>query len=160
MSQVTTGELITLAPGEGQSVWFLDTLMTIKVEATQTGGAYMAVECLLAPGFGPPPHIHHRDDEAFYILEGNLSGFCGDRRWQGGPGTFIFMPRGILHGFRVEGGTPARVLQLGNGSGFERFIAEAGESARALTLPPSPGPEAIQRMLATASKYDIEILPS
>jgi mannose-6-phosphate isomerase-like protein (cupin superfamily) len=154
-----TGEAYTLAPGEGQSVWFLDTLMTIKAGAARTDGAYMVVECLLPPGFGPPPHRHHRDDEAFYILEGELSGFCGEREWRGGPGTFVFLPRGLPHGFRVEGETPARVLQLGNGSGFERFIAEAGVPAQALTLPPPPGPDEIGRMLATAPKYDIEILP-
>lgn len=159
MSAATTDAAYTLAPGEGQAVWFLGTLMTVKAEAARTDGAYMVVECLLAPGFGPPPHLHHRDDEAFYILEGELSGFCGDREWQGGPGTFVFLPRGLQHGFRVEGETPARVLQLGNGSEFERFIAEAGVPAQAPTLPPPPGPDEIGRMLATAPKYDIEILP-
>ncbi len=159
MSEVTTGAFTTLPPGEGQAVWFLDTLMTVKVGAAQTAGAYMVVECLLAPGFGPPPHIHHQDDEAFYVLEGELSGFCGERTWRGGPGTFVLLPRGIPHGFRVEGDTPARVLQLGNGSGFERFIVEAGAPAPAPTLPPPPGSDAIARMLATAPKYGIEILP-
>lgn len=149
----------TLEPDEGQAVWFLDTLMTVKVDAAATSGAYTLVECLLSPGFGPPPHIHHADDEAFYILEGELSGIIGDRAWRGGPGSFIFMPRGISHTFRVESPTPARVLQLGNGSGFERFVAEAGQPADARTLPPSPPtPADVERMLVTAPKYDIEIL--
>ena len=149
----------SLGPDEGQAVWFLDTLMTVKVDAASTGGAYMLVECLLTPGFGPPPHIHHADDEAFYIIEGELSGFVGDHTWHGGPGSFIFMPRGIPHTFKVESETPARVLQLGNGSGFERFITEAGEPAQAPTLPPNPpGPAEIGRMLTTAPKYDIEML--
>lgn len=149
----------SLADGEGDAVWFLGTLMTVKVDAAKTDGAYMLIECLLAPGFGPPPHIHHADDEAFYILEGELSGSCGDHTWRGGPGSFIFMPRGIPHTFKVESPTPARVLQLGNGSGFERFVTEAGVPAQALTLPPAPpGPTEITRMLATAPKYEIEIL--
>jgi quercetin dioxygenase-like cupin family protein len=149
----------SLGPDEGDAVWFLDTLMTVKVDAASTSGAYMLVECLLAPGFGPPPHIHHADDEAFYIIEGELSGFCGDHNWRGGPGSFIFMPRGIPHTFTVESSTPARVLQLGNGSGFERFITEAGDPAVARTLPPNPpGPAEIGRMLATAPKYGIEML--
>ena len=159
MSTDTTVTPYMLEPGEGQAVWFLGTLMNVKVDATRTDGAYTVVECLLAPGFGPPPHIHSRDDEAFYILEGELSGFVGEQTWRGGPGTFVFMPRGLPHAFRVDSATPARVLQLGNGSGFERFIAEAGEPAPALTLPPPPGPAEIERMLATAPKYDIEILP-
>jgi mannose-6-phosphate isomerase-like protein (cupin superfamily) len=133
--------------------------MTVKVGAAETAGAYMVVECLLAPGFGPPPHIHHRDDEAFYILDGELSGFCGDQIWRGGPGTFVFMPRGLPHSFRVESNTPARILQFGNGSGFERFVTEAGEPAIGPDLPAPPGPEAIGRMLATAPKYGIEIVP-
>lgn len=159
MSGFGVGEFTVLGPGEGQAVWFLDTLMTIKAGAAQTAGAYMAVECLLAPGFGPPPHIHHQDDEAFYILEGELSGFCGERTWRGGQGAFVFMPRGIPHGFRVEGDSPARVLQLGNGSGFERFIAEAGVPARTPGLPPPAGPAEIARMLAAAPEYAIDILP-
>lgn len=159
MCGTVTGEFTVLAPGEGQAVWFLGTLMTVKAGAAQTAGAYMVVECLLAPGFGPPPHIHRQDDEAFYILAGELSGFCGERTWRGGPGAFVFLPRGIPHGFRVEGDTPARVLQLGNGSGFERFIAEAGVPARAPSLPPPASPEEIARMLATAPKYAIDILP-
>ena len=159
VSTETVSTPYTLAPDEGQAVWFLDTLMTVKVDAARTGGAYMLVECLLTPGFGPPPHIHHADDEAFYILEGEMSGFCGDQTWRGGPGTFVFMPRGIPHTFQVDSSMPARVLQLGNGSGFERFISEAGEPAQALTLPPTPpGPTEIGRMLATAPKYDIEML--
>lgn len=159
MAEVVAGELATWAPGEGERVWFLGTLMTVKASAAQTAGAYMVVECLLAPGFGPPPHIHHLDDEAFYILEGELSGFCGDQQWRGGPGAFIFMPRGLPHAFRVESDTPARVLQLGNGSGFERFIVDAGEPARTSTLPPPAGPDEIGRMLAAAPMYGIEILP-
>ena len=159
MSTEVANTPYSLAAGEGDPIWFLDTLMTVKVDAAKTDGAYMLVECLLAPGFGPPPHTHHADDEAFYILEGELSGFCGDRTWRGGPGTFVFMPRGVPHTFKVESATPAKVLQLGNGSGFERFITEAGEPAQALTLPPTPpGPVEIGRMLATAPKYDIEIL--
>jgi quercetin dioxygenase-like cupin family protein len=159
MSTEVANTPYSLAPDEGEAVWFLDTLMTVKVDAAKTAGAYMLVECLLAPGFGPPPHIHHADDEAFYIIEGELSGFCGDHTWHGGPGTFVFMPRGIPHTFTVESSTPARVLQLGNGSGFERFVTEAGKPAEARTLPPTPpGPDEFGRMLATAPKYRIEML--
>ncbi len=159
MDVTTSGTPYTLAPGEGRAVWFLDTLVTVKVDAAHTAGAYAVVEFLLPPSFNPPPHIHHRDDEAFYILEGELSGFCGEQTWRGGPGGFVFLPRGLPHTFRVEGDAPARLLTVGNGSGFERFVAEAGVPAEAPTLPPPAGPDAIGRMLATAPKYAIEILP-
>lgn len=159
MDEGVTGGFAALAPGAGQSVWFTGTLVTVKAGAAQTGGAYAVLEWLLPPGFGPPPHIHHEDDEALYILEGELAGCCGERTWRGGPGTFVLLPRGVPHSFGVEGATPARVLQVGNGSGFERFIAESGAPAQAPTLPPPPGEAEIARMLATAPKYAIEVLP-
>ena len=159
MKRPTLQAPYTLAPDEGNAVWFLDTLMTVKIDAAATHGAYMVVECLLSPGFGPPMHIHHADDEAFYIISGELSGVCGDVEWRGGPGTFVFMPRGIPHRFTVESAEAAQVLQLGNGSGFEQFVSEAGQPAMARTLPPTPpGPTEIGRMLATAPKFDIEML--
>ena len=156
--QATTTGLSVLPAGEGQQTWFLGTLMTVKLAGEQTGD-YTLIEFTAAPGFGPPPHIHHLDDEALYILEGELSGFCGDRTWRAGPGAFVYLPRGVPHGFRVEDDQPARGLQLGNASGFDRFVLEAGRPPAAPTLPPPPGPDDIARMLATAPRYGIEILP-
>ncbi len=148
-----------LGAGEGTDSWFLDTRMTVKAGFAQTGGAFTLLEFAAPVGFGPPRHVHHVEDEGFYVLDGELVVECGDRRWAAGPGGFVLLPRGIPHDFRVESATPARVLQLGNGSGFERFIAEAGAPAQAPTLPPPPGEAEIARMLATAPKYAIELLP-
>ena len=76
----------TLSKDGGDAIWFLGGLMTVKASRTQTGNAFAIVEFTLPPGFAPPPHIHHMEDEAFYILEGAVTGFCGDQRWEAAPG--------------------------------------------------------------------------
>src|SRR6185503_9984985 len=98
-----------IGPGEGRAVWFLENRMTIKATARSTGGAYGLVESLIAPGFSPPLHVHHREDEAFWILEGDVSMRCGDRTFRAGPGAFVFLPRDVPHTFVVEGDVPARM---------------------------------------------------
>lgn len=145
-----------LSQEEGNPIWFLGTLMFVKAGATETRNAFTLVEQLLPPGFGPPPHVHHAEEECFYILAGQLTVTCGDRTWQADPGSFVFLPRGIVHTFRVEGVETARVLQITAPAGFERFAAEIGEPAQSLTLPP-PGQPDIPRLIIVASKYNIEI---
>ncbi|HET8632477.1 MAG TPA: quercetin 2,3-dioxygenase [Thermomicrobiales bacterium] len=137
---------------EGPAIWFLGTLMTFKATAAETGGAFGLIEQVLPPGFAPPPHVHHAEDEAFYLLEGEGIFFCGDRTWRARPGTFVYFPRGIVHGFRIEGATPARLLQLTAPAGLEQMFVEAGEPAPALTLPPA-GPPRVEKLLALAPKY-------
>lgn len=145
-----------LAQNEGSAIWFLDTLAIIKLSNTQSGGSLCLIEQLVPPG-DSPYHIHHNEDEAFYILDGEVSFISGDRIWKGGPGAFVFLPRGIPHGFRVEGDRPARFLILATPGGFEQFIMEAGEPAEAPTLPP-PGPLDLEKMMTIAPKYNLEIL--
>jgi len=146
-----------LEAGEGSSIWFLGTLQTFKAVGEETSNAFTFIECLLPPGFGPPPHIHEQEVEAFYLLEGELAVFCGDRTWKLTPGSFVFLPRGITHGFTVAGSRPAKVLQITSPAGYEHFATEMGEPAKELVLPP-PGPPDVEKLLALAAKYHIEIL--
>src|ERR1700674_4071280 len=83
----------------GEAVWFLGTLMQLKAGGKETGGAFGLIEQVLPAGFRPPPHVHTREDEGFYIIEGRLAFSCGDRRLEAGPGSFVFLPRGIEHTF-------------------------------------------------------------
>ena len=147
----------TLGAGEGDAFWFLGTLVTVKAAGAQTGNAFAVVELTLPPGFAPPPHIHHMEDEAFYILEGAMTGFCGDRSWQAAPGSFVWLPRGIAHGFTVGAGGPLKILQITAPAGFERFVAEVGEPAQSLTLPPPAAP-VIEKLMAAGAKLGIEHL--
>ena len=156
MSSVNEHTSYVLTREEGKSIWFLGTLMTVKAGAEATENAFTLIEQILPPGFAPPPHLHHVEEEGFYILEGRLIVTCGDRTWPAEPGTFVFLPRGIAHTFRVDGPTTARILQITAPGGFERFAEEVGEPAQSLTLPP-PGPPDLQKLLTAAAKYNIEI---
>lgn len=139
---------------EGDAVWFLGTLMTVKATGAETGGAFGLIEQVLPPGFAPPPHIHHNEDEAFYLLEGAATFTCGEQSWEAGPGTFVYFPRGIAHGFLITGDAPARLLQFNTPAGVERMFVEAGEPATTPTLPP-PGPLEIGRVATLFSRYHL-----
>src|SRR5215468_7575500 len=124
------------APGEGQAVWFLDNHMTIKATASSTGGAFGLLESFIAPGFSPPLHVHHREDESFYVLEGELTMRCGERTFTAAAGAFVFLPRGVPHTFVVEGDMPARMLTLLTPGGGEGVFIEGGRRAEGDGLPP------------------------
>jgi len=148
---------ITLPPGEGESIWFLGTLITLKATGENTGGAFGLIEQVLPPGFAPPPHVHHSEDECFYVLEGEITFQCGDRTFKAEAGSVVLLPRDIVHGFSVEGSKPARLLQLNSPAGLEHFFEEMGEPAKANTLPPPAGPPDMEKLLTLARKYNFEI---
>jgi quercetin dioxygenase-like cupin family protein len=148
-------ELYALQRQEGQAVWFLDTLTLVKATGEQTGGAFGLVEQVLPSGSGSPYHVHHAEDEAFYVLAGEVSFVSGDQWTRATAGSYIFLPRDIPHGFRTE--TPSRVLILTTPAGFEQFLIEAGKPARELALPPAEPPD-MGMLMAAAEKYRIDIL--
>lgn len=150
-------EPYALSREEGKSIWFLGTLMTIKATAESTQGAFSLIEQVAPPGFAPPLHVHHAEDEPFYVLEGEVTFYCGDRIIHATPGTFVLLPRDIPHSFHVEGSTPARLLQLTLPAGLENFFEEMGEPAKEMTLP-APAPPDIGKLMALASKYNFEIV--
>ena len=149
----------TLAAGMGEAIWFLGTVVTVKTAGEETDEAYSIAEHLAPAGFSPPTHIHHNEDETFYVLEGDVSFFSGDTTFRGGPGVYVRMPRDVPHTFRVEGDAPARLLIVTAPAGFERFVRDAGIPAEDRTAPaPPPTSADIERMLATAPRYGIEFL--
>lgn len=146
-----------LARDEGPAFWTVGVLARIKATGEQTGGAFALVDELCPPGYATPLHIHHAEDEAFYVLEGEVTIFCGDERLKAGAGTYAFGPRNVPHGFRVEGNEPARLLILATPSGFDQFLQDAGDPAAALTTPPNPSLD-LEKVVAVGNKYQIEIL--
>ena len=146
-----------LASEEGQAVWFLGSLLIVKATGEQTGGAFGLIDNLMPPGAGSPYHLHHKEDEAFYLVEGEMTFYVGDERIKAESGAWVYGPRGLPHGFAVEGMAPARMLLLNTPAGFEEFPVEAGEPAKELTLPPA-GPPDLEKLATIAAKYDIEIL--
>jgi mannose-6-phosphate isomerase-like protein (cupin superfamily) len=146
-----------LGPGEGQAHWFLKNRMTIKATAESTGGGFGLLEALIAPGFSPPLHVHHREDESFYVLEGELTMKCGDRTFRATAGSFVFLPHDVPHTFVVESDQPARMLTLLTPGGGEGLFIEGGRPAEAEGLPPATPPD-IEALKRVSSRYDTEIV--
>lgn len=147
-----------LAHDDGQALWFLGNVLThVKASGEQTDGAYGLVEQILPAGFASPWHMHHAEDETFYVLEGAITFLCGEMRVAGGPGTFVYGPRGVPHGFRASADSPARLLLLNTPAGFERFVLELSEPATAVSSPPTAPPD-LAKLMAVAARYNIDIL--
>ena len=149
--------IYALGKDEGPAVWFLNQLAVVKATAKQTGNAFGLIEQLAPVGPASPYHVHRAEDETFYVLDGQLEFISGERRSTGGPGSSVFLPRDIPHGFRVVGESPARFLVLTTPGGFEGFFMEVGRPAEALTLPVPSAPD-MQKLMALAAKYRVEIL--
>ena len=106
-------------PGAGRHLWVTDERITFKAAGADTGGAYALTESLVPPHGGPPPHVHHREDEAFWVLEGELAVVVGERHFTAGAGSFVHLPKGILHAYQNVGPGPARFLTLMVPAGLE-----------------------------------------
>jgi mannose-6-phosphate isomerase-like protein (cupin superfamily) len=150
-----------VAPGRGKSVWIGDReLVTFKQTGTDTGGTFALVEVVGLPGSGPPPHIHHRVDEVYCLLEGELEILDGDRTFTAEAGAVFRIPKGTLHAWRNATTEPARTLLFIVPAGFEGFFEEAGVPGADLSSPPPPPtPEELQRMVELGRKYDTEYPP-
>ncbi|TIQ42416.1 MAG: cupin domain-containing protein [Mesorhizobium sp.] len=146
-----------LGPGEGDAIWFLRNRMTVKATAENTGGGFGLLESLIAPGFSPPLHVHHREDESFYVLEGELTMKCGDRTFRATAGSFVFLPRNVPHTFVVEGDKPARMLTLLTPGGGEGVFIDGGRPAEAEGLPPAC-PLDIEGLKRVSVRYEAEIV--
>ncbi len=143
--------------GEGQSVWFTNNLMVLKATAQSTGGAYGLIEALAPAGSGPPLHVHHCEDEAFWIVEGHLRVRCGERIFAAGPGSYTFLPRDIPHTFVVEGKLPARILSMCSPGGLEQYFVAAGRPAESAGLPPA-APVDVTLLARVGQDFGVEII--
>ncbi len=146
-----------IADDEAEAFWFLGNLATVKADGERTGGALAVVEFAAPPGFATPRHVHHAEDEAFYVLEGSLAGFCGDAKWEAIVGSFVWLPRDVPHGYANTADGVTRSLAITLPSGFEQFVEEIGEPAPSRTLPPPSEPD-IQRAMAASARHQAEIL--
>jgi quercetin dioxygenase-like cupin family protein len=144
-----------LADDDASAIWFLGTLAIIRADGARTGEALALVEFTHPAGFATPRHVHRTADEAFYVLEGSMRGSCGDQEWRASRGAFVWLPRGVPHGYAVEGDAPLRTLAFALPAGFDRFVVEAGEPAPARTVPP-PGAPDLVKLNAAAARAGIE----
>jgi ketosteroid isomerase-like protein/quercetin dioxygenase-like cupin family protein len=135
---------------EEPPIYFLGLPTILRATGQTTNGAFGLVEQLMPPGFASPYHTHHLEDEAFYVLEGEMAFVCDGRWTNAGPGTYVFGPRHMPHGFRVLGDTPARMLLLCTPGGFDQFVVEMSE--------PAPAPPDMTKLMALAATYNVDIL--
>jgi len=151
--------LAHVSPQEGEEeerIWFLDSLLTVKATGESTGGVFDMVEELIPPRLSPPPHIHYREEECFYVISGQMTFTCGDQEIAAGPGTFVALPRGVLHAFRVEGDEPARALMINTPAGLIGFFRELGRPAPTPTLP-QPGRPDLAALRRVSEAYGCAI---
>ena len=141
---------------EDSAIKFLGIPTLMRSTGESTNGAFGLMEHWgVPPDFASPYHTHHLEDEAFYVLEGEMAFVCNGKWLEAGPGTYVFGPRGIPHGFKVVGTAPARMLLLCAPAGFEHFVLEMSEPTTDLTSPPAP-PD-MTKLIALAAKYNIDI---
>lgn len=145
-------EVQHVAAGEGRTFHVLGgDRVTIKAVSADTGGTYSLFETTVPPQGGPPPHVHHREDEAFYILEGEFEFHLGDRVILASTGSYLWAPRDVPHRFINLGPTPGKLLIMIRPAGFEAFIEEFSR------LPPD-GPPDFAAMTAIAQRHGLEFL--
>jgi quercetin dioxygenase-like cupin family protein len=141
-----------------EAVWFLGTLGIVKASSETTGGQMALIEQFAPRGAGSPLHVHHNEDEWFYVIEGELTLWIGGEVITLSAGGFAFSPRDIPHTFTVSS-EHARFLLGVHAAGFEGFMRALSEPATSLTVPPPADvPPDIQLLALTAAEYGLEIL--
>lgn len=142
-----------------RSVWYTGALLTFLATGEETGGRFALVEEVFQKGVTalPPLHVHSREEESFYVLEGEMTFFVGDEVIAAPTGTLVVMPRGVPHGYAMVSDR-ARLLNLVTPAGFEGMFRDLGEPAHDLGLPPVGGPPDRGRMLAATAAYGVEVV--
>jgi quercetin dioxygenase-like cupin family protein len=149
---------VTVRADEGEARWWFGALAVIKATAADTGGRISIVEVSEPPGAEAPLHVHHREDEGFWVLDGDVTFEVGGRTFEATAGDFAFGPRDVPHRYKV-GDAGCRLLFLLTPGGFEGAITELSAPGRTRTLPPaseqSPDMDGIQERVAA---YGCELL--
>jgi quercetin dioxygenase-like cupin family protein len=151
-------EPVAVGRDEGEARWWFGSLAVIKTTAADTGGLMTIVEITHAPGFAVPLHVHHREDEGFWILEGDATFEVADAVIAAHAGDYAFGPRDIPHRYTV-GAAGCRLLYIFTPGGFEELLIATSEPAASRTLPPpSAGLPDLARIAAIAKAYGNELL--
>jgi len=157
MTTEVTPAALLVGPEEGEGVWFADSLLRFKVTGAETRGQLALAEVHAPRGAGSPVHTHRHEDEAWYILEGELTFWLGEEARVAAAGDFVFGPRGVRHRFRVDS-EEARFLILVTPAGFEDFTRACGWPATAGTFPPPDlPPHREDELVAAARRHGIDI---
>ena len=145
-------------PAEGRTIAVVGDVYRFLATGDDTNEKYAMWEAIVPPGGGPPPHVHSREEEGFYILEGEITFLIGEQRVVATAGMFANMPVGTPHSFRNESSKPAKMLISVAPAGLEGMFFEVGVPlAQGATTVPLPTKAEIEKLLAVAPNYGIEI---
>lgn len=156
MTRIESPAAYALADGEGDPHWFAGALMVRKAGRAETGAAFDLLDQTMPPHYSVPRHVHHAEDEAWYLLHGEITFHCGDQVLHVERGGWVFAPRNVPHTFKV-GAEGARALTFTSPSGFAEFVAELGQPATELVVPPA-APVDERGLAAVAQRYGVEIV--
>jgi quercetin dioxygenase-like cupin family protein len=145
-------------PPQGRTVAVVGDVYRFLATGEDTNGKYALFEALVGPGGGPPPHVHSREEKGFYVLEGEITFTVNGERIVATAGMFANMPVGTPHSFKNEYAKPARMLISVAPAGLEKMFMEVGVPlAEGATTALPPTKEEIEKLLAIAPKYGVEI---
>lgn len=147
-----------LAADDGPGLWHLGALLTFKATSDATHGQLWVQEAVGARGYASPVHRHTREDESFYVIDGEISFYVGDNVIRAEPGSFLWAPREVPHAFCVESEN-ARFLAFSTGSTLDRFFFATGEPAdtRTLPAPPAAAPD-IDALIRSLTEFGVEMV--
>jgi quercetin dioxygenase-like cupin family protein len=152
---------VSVASGDGEARWWSSGLAVIKATAADTGGQMTILEITEPPDKAAPLHVHHGEDEGFWILDGSATFEVGEHTIQGRAGDYLFGPRDVPHRY-TTGPDGCRMLFIFTPGGFEGLLREVSRPAESCTLPadsgPPPSDEEGQRMLAAIQAHGCELL--
>ncbi len=144
-------------PALNQPLWFLTNLSKVRLDAEHSDGTLDVVESVGRCGEMPPLHVHHREDEYFVMLDGELTVYVPGESRRVSAGEAAFAPKGVPHTYRIES-EEARWLAISSPSGFASFVAAVAEPAESETLPPADAPVGLAQLEAAAAAHGIELL--
>lgn len=145
-------------PGEGDAVWAMGSLFEMKLQSGETGGLLGLAEVTQPPGVATPLHVHTREAEVFYVLEGMLTYEAGGDLHKLSAGSTMYLPMGVPHRFRITGDSPARILALVLPGGLLDLYGQVGVPATSRSIPTSPDPEEFARWGAAAPEFGLDVL--
>ena len=156
-NRVSEARPVTIvSPGAADAYW----LVTELTEILLANGQMDVLAVTVPPGGGPPAHIHRREDELFYVIEGSFEFTFGERKFIGGPGTCVFLPRNAVHRFQNVGDSDGRFLVTIAPGGFSKLIAHVGDYCIDPSVKPQVGPATFEKLNTACARVGIELLPN
>jgi len=145
-------------PNQGKTIAVVGDVYRFLVTGEETNGKYAMWEAIVPPGGGPPPHVHSREEEGFYILEGEITFQIGEQKVVATAGMFANMPVGTPHSFKNESGKPAKMLISVAPAGLEQMFFECGVKVpQGATDAPRPTQQEFAKLLEIAPRFGVEI---